>query len=244
MSRVLPDFHPGAPSDTDSSSKRSLGRSLCTPARQDYIHNLVFRMNLLKNYISVTSRYSLNQLPKIALRVFVYDSQNYAENSLGIILSENLITVTYKMFRNHFWLGCWYVIGTCHAHDFRLHLLLFSCQYIAPQLQGGPGSVRLRLRFGDGTVRAVAVFGSGSSSKKGVLCVSVQLSREDGSGSVFGSLKTVPAVPVPRSVPGKKVPTVPVSRSGSVPGPLCNWVYSDWLFMFPTHSLFESGQDL
>ena len=31
--------------------------------------------------------------------------------------------------------------------------------------------------------------------------------------------KTVPAVPVPRSVPGKTVPTVPVSGSGSVPGP-------------------------
>ena len=38
----------------------------------------------------------------------------------------------------------------------------------------------------------------------------------DGSG--FGSWKTVPAVPVPRSVPGKTVPTVPVSGSGSVPG--------------------------
>ena len=33
------------------------------------------------------------------------------------------------------------------------------------------------------------------------------------------SWKTVPAVPVPRSVPGKTVPTVPVSGSGSVPGP-------------------------
>ena len=34
-----------------------------------------------------------------------------------------------------------------------------------------------------------------------------------------GPLGTVPAVPVPRSVPGKTVPTVPVSGSGSVPGP-------------------------
>ena len=58
------------------------------------------------------------------------------------------------------------------------------------------------------------------SSKEGVvLCVSVQLKREDGSS--FGSWKTVPAVPVPRSVPGKTVPTVPVSGSGSVPGPPC-----------------------
>ena len=80
--------------------------------------------------------------------------------------------------------------------------------------QGGPGSVRLR--FGDGAVRAVPVFGSGGSSKEGFfLCVSVEFSREDGSSS----WKTVPAVPVPRSVPGKTVPTVPVSGSGSVPGP-------------------------
>ena len=51
------------------------------------------------------------------------------------------------------------------------------------------------------------------------LCVSVQFHRGDGSGSGFGSWKTVPAVPVPRSVPAKTVPTVPVSGSGSVPGP-------------------------
>ena len=62
--------------------------------------------------------------------------------------------------------------------------------------RGGPGSVRLQ-----GTVRAVPVFGSGSSSKEGLLCVSVQFNREDGSG--FGSWKTVPAVPVPGSVPGQ-----------------------------------------
>ena len=51
--------------------------------------------------------------------------------------------------------------------------------------------------------------------RRGLL--SAQRNREDGSG--FGSWKTVPAVPVPRSVPGKTVPTVPVSGSGSVPGP-------------------------
>ena len=39
---------------------------------------------------------------------------------------------------------------------------------------------------------------------------------KDGSGSGFGSWKTVSAVPVPLSVSGKKVPTVPVSGSGSV----------------------------
>ena len=46
------------------------------------------------------------------------------------------------------------------------------------------------------------------------MCVSVQFDREDGSGSGFGSWKTVPAVPVPRSVPGKTVPTVPVRFLG------------------------------
>ena len=83
---------------------------------------------------------------------------------------------------------------------------------------GWPRFGSVRLRFGDGTVRAVPVFGSrGSSIRRGVLCVSVQCSN--GSGSGFGSWKTVPAVPVPRSVPGKTVPTVPVSGSGSVPRP-------------------------
>ena len=47
------------------------------------------------------------------------------------------------------------------------------------------------------------------------------LTGRDGCGSGFGFWKTVPAVPVPRSVPGKPVPTVPVSGSSSVPGPPC-----------------------
>ena len=42
---------------------------------------------------------------------------------------------------------------------------------------------------------------------------------KDGSGSGFGSWKTVPAVPAPLSVSGKTVLTVPVSGSGSVPEP-------------------------
>ena len=54
--------------------------------------------------------------------------------------------------------------------------------------QGGPGSVRLR--FGDGTVRAVPVFGSGGSSGEGVfVCFSTVSQR---------------TVPVPASVPGKQ----------------------------------------
>ena len=40
-------------------------------------------------------------------------------------------------------------------------------------IQGGPGSVRFSKRFGDGTVQAVPVFGSGGSSAKRVfLCFS------------------------------------------------------------------------
>ena len=45
--------------------------------------------------------------------------------------------------------------------------------------------------------------------QKGVFCISVQFNRK-GSGSGFGSWKTAPAVPVPLSVSGKTVPTVPV----------------------------------
>ena len=50
--------------------------------------------------------------------------------------------------------------------------------------------------------------------------VSVQFHREDGAGS----WKTVPVVLVPRSVPAKMVPTVPVSGYGSVPGPPCLFI--------------------
>ena len=46
-----------------------------------------------------------------------------------------------------------------------------------------------------------------------------QLSLTEGGSSGSGSQKTVPAVPVPLSVPGKTVPAVPVSGSGSVPEP-------------------------
>ena len=79
-------------------------------------------------------------------------------------------------------------------------------------MQGGPGSVRLR--FGDGAVQAVPVFGSGGSSAKGGFSV-FQYSLTGKEGSGFSSWKTVPAVPVPLSVSGKTVPTVPVS--GLVP---------------------------
>ena len=84
--------------------------------------------------------------------------------------------------------------------------------------QGGPGSVRFgyglgmerfkRFRFSVPAVPLQSVF-------------QYNLTGKDGSGSGFGSWKTVPAVPVPLSVSGKTVPTVPVSGSGSVPEPPC-----------------------
>ena len=42
-------------------------------------------------------------------------------------------------------------------------------------------------------------------------------------------------VPVPRSVPGKTLRTVPVSGSGSVPGPpcFCQWDFPDFSGIFP-----------
>ena len=90
------------------------------------------------------------------------------------------------------------------------------------QSQGGPGSVQFgyglgverfeRFRF---SVLAVPLW-------RGVLHVSVQFNTRDGSGSGFGSWETVLTVPVPLSVPGKAVLTVPVSGSGSVPEPPCN----------------------
>ena len=91
------------------------------------------------------------------------------------------------------------------------------------KIAGSPRFGSVWLRFGGGTVRAVPVFGSGGSSAKKVFrlfCVfQHSLTGKDGSGSGFGSWKTVPAVPVPLSVSGKTVPTVPVPGSGSVPEP-------------------------
>ena len=87
------------------------------------------------------------------------------------------------------------------------------------KLQGVPGSVRFGYGLGMERFELFRFSVPAVPLRRGFLCVSVQFNREDGSGSGFGSWKTVPAVPVPRSVPGKKVPTVPVSGSGSVPGP-------------------------
>ena len=67
------------------------------------------------------------------------------------------------------------------------------------------GSVRLR--FGMERFERFRFSVPAVPLRRGFFCVSAQFSREDGSGS--GSWKTVPTVP----------PTVPVSGSGSVPGP-------------------------
>ena len=85
--------------------------------------------------------------------------------------------------------------------------------------QGGPGSVRFGYSLGMERFERFRFSVPAVRLRRGFLCVSVQFHREDGSGSGFGSWKTVPAVPVPRSVPAKTVPTVPVSGSSSVPGP-------------------------
>ena len=87
--------------------------------------------------------------------------------------------------------------------------------------QGGPGSVRFGYGLGMERFERFRFSVPAVPLRRGFLCVSVQFHREDGSGSGFGSWKTVLAVPVPRSVPAKTVPTVPVSGSGSVPAPPC-----------------------
>ena len=105
----------------------------------------------------------------------------------------------------------------------RCKLIVVRCSVIIA-CTGRPRFGSVRSRFGDGTVPAVLVFGSdGSSAKKGVSVFQYSLKGKDGSG--FGSWKTVPAVPVPLSVSGKTVPTVPVSGCGSVPEPPCLYCY-------------------
>ena len=75
------------------------------------------------------------------------------------------------------------------------------------------------VRFGSVTVSGwKGSIGSGFRlHKKGSSVFQCIFKGKDGSG--FGSWKTVLAVPVPFSVSGKTVLTVPVSGSGSVPEP-------------------------
>ena len=120
------------------------------------------------------------------------------------------------------------VIISARTVWWKISLLLFTCGSPRPvlgfscYLQGGPGSVRFGYGLGMERFERFRFSVPAVPLRRGVLCASVQFSREAGSG--FGSWKTVPtvpAVPVPRSVPGKTVPTVPVSGSGAVPGPPC-----------------------
>ena len=69
-------------------------------------------------------------------------------------------------------------------------LIFFLCHSAFGKKQGGTGSVRFGYRFGNGTIRAVPVFGSGGSSKEVVFVV-------------FQYSFTERTVPVPVSVPGK-----------------------------------------
>ena len=83
------------------------------------------------------------------------------------------------------------------------HVRCLKCPF-----QGGPGSVRFGYGLGMERFERFRLSVPAVPLRRGFFCVSAQFSREDGSG--FGSWKTVPAVPVPRLVPGKTVPTVPV----------------------------------
>ena len=68
-------------------------------------------------------------------------------------------------------------------------------------------------------VRAVPVFVSDGSCAERGLCA-FQHSLRGWHASGFGFSKTVPAVPVPISVPGRTVPTVPVSGSAVLRHPV------------------------
>ena len=57
----------------------------------------VFGLNVPINYMSVTQTYfSGIHIQRITLHVFVFDSENYMENCLGIIFVEIRISVTQK----------------------------------------------------------------------------------------------------------------------------------------------------
>ena len=90
--------------------------------------------------------------------------------------------------------------------------------YVCQNLQGGPGSVRFGYGLGVEGFERFRLSVLAVPLQKGVFCVSVQFNREGRFRFRFLENRlTVPAVPVPLSVSGKTVPTVPVSGSGWVP---------------------------
>ena len=87
------------------------------------------------------------------------------------------------------------------------------------QIAGCPGSVRFGYGLGVEGFEQFRFSVLAVPLQKGVFCVSVQFNREGRFRFRFRFLETVPAVPVPLSVSGKTVPTVPVSGPVRVPEP-------------------------
>ena len=121
-------------------------------------------------------------------------------------------------------LGIFWDFGHFYAHQSRLQPYFYFLRSFFKSLQNTLYR-EAPVRFG-----SVTVWGWNGSSgsgfrfqrflcKMGLSVFQYSFTGKDGSGSGFGSWKTVPAVPVPLSVSGKTVPTVPVSGSGSVPEP-------------------------
>ena len=86
---------------------------------------------------------------------------------------------------------------------------------------GGPSSVRFGYGLGVERFERFRFSVPAVPLAKRVSVLQHSFTGKDGSGSGFGSWKTVPAVPVPLSVSGKTVLTVPVSGSSLVPEPHC-----------------------
>ena len=89
----------------------------------------------------------------------------------------------------------------------RISLVFLS---FSAYFQGGPGSVSVTVWGWKGSIGFGFRFRRFLYKKRFFSVFQYSLTGKDGSG--FGSWKTVPAVPVPLSVSGKTVPTVPVFR--------------------------------
>ena len=94
-------------------------------------------------------------------------------------------------------------------------LLMWLEAFLYCNRQGGSGSVRFGYGLGMERFNWFRFSVLEVPLQDGFSVFQCSLTGKDG----FGSWKTVPAVPVPLSVSGKTVLTVPVSGSGSVPEP-------------------------